>query len=59
MVAPELVLQQTPLDVTAEPPSALILPPDVAVVMAMADAAEVESVGMVAGTEVVKVNSVP
>jgi hypothetical protein len=59
MVAPVLVLQQIPLAVTAEPPSALILPPDVAVVMAIAEIAVVLSIGIVAEAVVVSINSEP
>jgi len=58
-VAPVLVLQQIPLAVTGDPPSALMLPPDVAVVLVMAETAEVVSVGSVACAEVVKIISEP
>jgi hypothetical protein len=51
------VLQHTPLAVTGAPPVAVTLPPEVAEVWVMADAAVVVTVGMAAG--VVKVISLP
>lgn len=48
MVAPEPVLQQTPRLVTADPPSALILPPDVADMPAIAEIDTVVNTGIVA-----------
>ena len=47
MVAPELVLQQTPRAVTAEPPSEVIFPPDTALVVPMIVIAVVDRVGTV------------
>ena len=58
-VAPLLVLQQTPRAVTAEPPSAVIFPPETAVEVLIEDIAEVDSTGMVACAVVVNENSVP
>jgi len=51
------VLQHTPLAVTAEPPSVLIFPPDVAVVLVTEDASVVVSEGGL--DRVVKINSFP
>jgi len=58
-VAPELVLQQTPRAVTAEPPSPLIVPPDEADDAVIAAIAVVVRLGIVAAAEVVKINSEP
>ena len=46
VAVPELVLQHTPLAVTGEPPSTLILPPDAALVGVMAEMAAVVRVGI-------------
>ena len=51
------VLQQIPLLVTADPPSEVIFPPDVAEVRVMMEAGVVVTVGTVAS--VVKVKSLP
>ena len=45
IVGPVVVLQQTPLAVTDVPPLLVILPPLVAVVLVIANAAVVESAG--------------
>jgi len=58
-IAPVLVLQHTPRAVTAEPPSVVTFPPDVAVVMLIADTAAVVSAGIVAMAVVVNDNSWP
>ena len=59
VVAPELVLQQTPLAVTADPPSALTTPPDEADEAVIAEIAVVVKAGIVAEAEVVNINSEP
>ena len=43
-VGPVFVLQQTPLAVTGDPPSAVIVPPDIAVVDVIEETVVVESV---------------
>ena len=48
IVAPELVLQQTPRAVTVEPPSAETFPPDDAVVPVIVEIVVVVNVGIVA-----------
>jgi hypothetical protein len=58
-VAPELVLQQTPRAVTAEPPSVDIFPPEDAVVLVIEEIAVVVSVGIFACAVVVNDNSCP
>ena len=57
VVAPEVVLQQTPRAVTAEPPSVVIFPPETAVVELIEEIAVVVNAGMVASAVVVNVNS--
>ena len=59
IVAPELVLQQTPRAVTAEPPSVVTLPPETAVVVLIEEIAAVVKAGMVACAVVVNDNSEP
>ena len=59
MVGFAVVLQQTPRAVTAAPPSALMVPPLVAVVFVIAVTAVVVIVGMVEGDAVVKTESPP
>ena len=59
MVGFSVVLQQTPRAVTAAPPSVLIVPPLLAVVLVMADMAVVVMVGMVEVDAVVKTESPP
>ena len=54
-----LVDHTTPLEVTAEPPSELTFPPDVAVVVVMELADTVLNVGSITGVLVVKVISFP
>ena len=54
MVAPGTVLQQTPREVTVDPPSDVILPPDVAVVSAI----DVIAVVLRAGSDVFNVVNV-
>ena len=58
-VGAELVLQQTPLSVTVAPPSAVIMPPLVAVVEVINDIDVVVSVGNPAVARVVNVISDP
>jgi hypothetical protein len=53
-----VVAQHTPLEVTADPPSAMIFPPDVAVVKVIELAAVVVRVGITSGV-VVKNTSLP
>jgi hypothetical protein len=59
MVGFAVVLQQTPRAVTAAPPSVLIVPPLLAVVLVIADIAVVVITGMVAVDAVVKTESPP
>jgi len=59
MVGFAVVLQQTPRTVTAAPPSALIVPPLVAVVDVIAVTAVVVMVGMAEAATVVKTESPP
>ena len=59
ILAPGTVLQQTPRDVTAEPPSVVILPPDTAVVVFIEEIAVVVSEGIVASAVVVNDISCP
>ena len=54
-----VVLQQTPRAVTAAPPSVLIVPPLLAVVLVMDDMAVVTIVGMFEVAAVVKTESPP
>jgi hypothetical protein len=49
VVGVDVVAQQTPRTVTAEPPSSVIFPPDVAVVEATEEIAVVVTVGFVIG----------
>ena len=53
------VLQQTPLTVTAEPPSAATFPPLIALLVVIDDTVEVVTVGIVTGEAVVKDMSAP
>jgi len=53
VVGPEVVLQQTPLDNTADPPSEVILPPLDAVEEVIADKSVLVKIGIIA--KVVKV----
>ena len=59
MVGFELVDHTTPLAVTAEPPSELIFPPDVAVLVVMELADTVLTVGRTNNVLVLKVTSFP
>ena len=59
MVGFAVVLQQTPRDVTAAPPSVLIVPPLLAVVFVIDDMAVVVMVGMVEVDALVKTESPP
>ena len=59
IVAPELVLQHTPLAVTAEPPSVVIFPPEPAVVLVTEETVVVVRAGIVARAVVVNDYSCP
>jgi len=59
MVGFAVVLQQTPRTVTGAPPSELITPPLLAVVLVMADIAVVVIAGIVGVADVVKTESPP